>query len=119
MRRLLILITAILAGCATRPVKTDESRAATSVESKSITVIIWGEVNDPKEYTFQADTRLTDAIARAGGFNKLAARNHVFVKRKNGKEFEFNLRRLKESTAENPILHAGDLVLVPSGAPVL
>ena len=116
---LLIAVTIALCGCAAprgihSPPAADTSE--TAEPERAITVIVWGEVRAPDTYTFPAGTHLREAIDRAAGFSPYAARHHVTIKRAD-KLYVYDLHPHAE-THLDPLLHDGDLVLVPSGTPV-
>lgn len=49
-------------------------------ENKKISIL--GEVNSPGAYVLADDQNIYDAIAKAGGFNDIANRNHIKIIRK-------------------------------------
>ncbi len=81
--------------------------------------IVGGEVNHPGKYDLRGDTRATEAIAIAGGFNDASKHSQVLLFRKvNNDWYEvkpLNLKRILQGhdVNEDPEVRAGDMLYVP------
>jgi len=81
--------------------------------------IVGGEVNHPGKYDLRGDTRATEAIAIAGGFNDASKHSQVLLFRKvNDDWYEvkpLNLKRILQGhdVNEDPEVRAGDMLYVP------
>lgn len=80
-------------------------------------VAVMGEVETPVLFPLERDTRLSEAVARAGGATELAAASRVRVVRKTAEGetlFIANLDNIQGGqTATDMLLQRGDLVFVP------
>jgi protein involved in polysaccharide export with SLBB domain len=120
------VLVAVAIGCTTPRLDREQAIPAssqvgdtTAVElPRTISVLIRGEVGQPREYALPVGIRLSDAVESAGGFTTSAARKAVHLERKDGTRSVYNLRRAKPGGPQDPVLRDGDIVLVPSGAPV-
>jgi protein involved in polysaccharide export with SLBB domain len=81
--------------------------------------IVSGEVGRPGKYDLRGDTRATEAIAIAGGFNDASKHSAVLLFRKvNNDWYEvkpLNLKRILQGheVNEDPEIRAGDMLYVP------
>lgn len=81
--------------------------------------IVGGEVGRPGKYDLRGDTRATEAIAIAGGFNESSKHSRVLLFRKvNDDWYEvrpLDLKRILQGhdIGEDPELRAGDMLYVP------
>lgn len=92
----------------------DTSQNATILDNDSIhipkakTYYISGEVNKPDSYKYESDLTVIKAIAKAGGFSKIAAKNKVKIIRTiDGKEMVFENVKM-----DKPLL-PDDVIVVP------
>lgn len=80
-------------------------------------VAVMGEVKSPLLFPLERDTRVSEAVARAGGPTELAASSRVRVIRKRGAEetlYLVNLDNIQGGiTTTDILLERGDLVYVP------
>ena len=86
------------------------------IESLSIPVgeyEIRGEVLRPGKYSCCKDITLLTALARAGRYTEAADRNHVRLTR-NGETLVVDLGPLREGGVQQPIIHLGDIIEIPS-----
>ena len=85
-------------------------------------VAVLGEVNSPTLFPLERDTRLSEAIARAGGATNLAAASRVrIIRQTSGDDLLFlaNLDNIQGGVAETDmLLQRGDMVFVPPAATV-
>jgi len=94
-----------------------------SLESPlSNAVAVMGEVNAPLLFPLERDTRLSEAIARAGGATNLAAASRVRIIRNAGADEVLYLANLDNiqggRTTTDMLLQRGDMVFVPPAATV-
>jgi polysaccharide export outer membrane protein len=81
--------------------------------------IVSGEVSRPGKYDLRGDTRATEAIAIAGGFNDASKHSQVLLFRKvNNDWYEvkpLNLKRILQGheVTEDAEIRAGDMLYVP------
>jgi len=81
--------------------------------------IVSGEVGKPGKYDLRGDTRATEAIAIAGGFNEASKHSQVLLFRKvNGDWYEvkpLDLKRILQghNVDEDPEIRPGDMLYVP------
>jgi polysaccharide biosynthesis/export protein len=81
--------------------------------------IVSGEVGHPGKYDLRGDTRATEAIAIAGGFNDASKHSQVLLFRKVNKDWyevtPLNLKRILQGheVNEDPEVRAGDMLYVP------
>lgn len=81
--------------------------------------VVGGEVGRPGKYDLRGDTRATEAIAIAGGFNDASKHSQVLLFRKvNNDWYEvkpLNLKRILQGheVNEDPEIRAGDMLYVP------
>lgn len=85
-------------------------------EYNSKKVFVFGEVQKPGTFTYEDGMSIIEAVTRAGGFTKLAAKNSVIISR----VLEGQERRIKVPVedigvgrAQNFVLKPGDIVFVP------
>ena len=108
------VIAALAFGCTTARHAGDHSVADRGAEhSTPISVVIAGDVCHPERYSLPTDTRLSEAISRAGGFTDLAYKRGVKVTGTDGRMFRYDLRQVIRGSAADPVLHDGDIVAVP------
>lgn len=85
-------------------------------------IAVLGEVNSPTLFPLDRDTRVSEAIARAGGATNLAAASRVRVIRKTGAEevlYLANLDNIQGGISQTDmLLQRGDMVFVPPAATV-
>ncbi len=85
-------------------------------------VAVLGEVNQPVLFPLERETRVSEAVARAGGMTELAAASRVRVIRKSGEEtllFLTDLDDVQAGRLESDLhLRRGDLIYVPPAVPV-
>lgn len=91
------------------------------IESTAISVT--GEVNTPSSFALERETRLSEAVAQAGGATVLAATSRVRIIRREGDKtmrYLVNLDRIQAGDASTDyILEKGDLIYVPAATPVV
>jgi polysaccharide export outer membrane protein len=87
------------------------------VNSKKFSIL--GQVAKPGSYTLALATRITDAIATAGGFRDFAKEKHIYVLRQNPdgsqSRIDFNYKDFIKGNnqAKNIKLQPNDTVIVP------
>jgi protein involved in polysaccharide export with SLBB domain len=85
-------------------------------------IAVLGEVNSPLLFPLDRDTRVSEAIARAGGATELAAASRVRIIRKTGAEevlYLANLDNIQGGISQTDmLLQRGDMVFVPPAATV-
>lgn len=85
-------------------------------------VAVMGEVNSPLLFPLERDTRVSEAVARAGGATPLAAASRVRIIRNAGENEVLYLANLDNInggvTKTDMLLERGDLVFVPPAATV-
>lgn len=95
--------------------------AVDEIESTAISVT--GEVATPSSFPLERETRLSEAVAQAGGATVLAATSRVRIIRREGDKtlrFLANLDRIQAGdTSTDYVLERGDLVYVPAATPVV
>jgi protein involved in polysaccharide export with SLBB domain len=79
------------------------------VPPRTVAVGVYGMVNGSADFRYTPGRRIRDYLRLAGGFNRLADKNHIFVVRANG-------MLLSRGSAENAEALPGDLVFVPVDA---
>lgn len=72
------------------------------IPARSSLVVVNGEVQDPKALVYQADLRLQDYIAKAGGYTTFGDRRNILVLRPNGETLR----------SDNTEIHPGDEIIV-------
>lgn len=78
-----------------------------------------GEVRNPGKYDLRGHTRLTEAVAMAGGFTDAARHSEVYLFRRVTEDAievkKLNIKRMlaKENLDEDPVLRPGDMLHVP------
>jgi polysaccharide export outer membrane protein len=82
-------------------------------EVRSYKVSVMGEVRKPAQYELRSWTTVLDALAMAGGFTELAARNRIVILRRGGQRILFNYNRVASGDEQSIHLRPGDVVLVP------
>jgi polysaccharide export outer membrane protein len=99
--------------------------ASVSLEGPmSNAVAVLGEVNSPTLFPLDRDTRVSEAIARAGGATNLAAASRVRIIRKSASGTEevlylANLDNIQGGISQTDmLLQRGDMVFVPPAATV-
>jgi polysaccharide export outer membrane protein len=78
-------------------------------------VMVIGEVQRPGQYDTDSGSRLTDALAKAGGAKEEQRDlDRVYLTRASGKELQLNLRAFREQgdITQNPVVEPGDRVSV-------
>jgi polysaccharide biosynthesis/export protein len=84
--------------------------------------IVSGEVNRPGKYDLRGDTRATEAIAMAGGFNDASKHSQVLLFRQVNHDWyevkPLNLKRILQGheVNEDAEIRAGDMLYVPQNA---
>jgi polysaccharide export outer membrane protein len=79
----------------------------------------WGKVNKPGKYDLRGDTRLTEAIALAGGFDDAAKHSQVLLFRKMDDDRiairSIDIKKMLSSGKmdEDIYLRSGDMIMVP------
>jgi polysaccharide export outer membrane protein len=93
--------------------------AASEVETDTITVYVFGEVNSPGPKALEPGTTLLQAMSATGGFTAFAAQKRVQLRRgaSSGQEqvYKFNFRAIGNGATfnGNTTLRDGDVILVP------
>jgi len=87
-----------------------ENNDAIFIPPRPTTVGVFGAVPNPSTFYMSAPATIGDYIAKAGGPQKYADRNEIFVVRANGTVL--GRRGTRASTASRPAL-PGDLIFVP------
>lgn len=91
------------------------------IESTAISVT--GEVQTPSSFPLERETRLSEAVAMAGGATTLAATSRVRIIRREGDKtlrYLANLDGIQAGDASTDfVLEKGDLVYVPAATPVV
>ncbi len=89
-------------------------------ESRSSTVVIFGQVLAPGIQVLDRETRLAEAVGAAGGTNLFASRGRIRVVRSNPEEnriLRVNLRDIQYGDqSTNFMLQDGDIIVVPPNA---
>ena len=71
-----------------------------------------GEVKREGKYVMTGTVTLLQTIAEAGGYTDYANSRRVKVKR--GEDvFEYDVRKIEELEAEDPVIESGDIIIVP------
>jgi len=78
-----------------------------------IKLMVLGVVARWGEYSLPSGSRLSDAIAKAGGFTESSYRKGVWVKHPDGRTYTYDLRKPTKDEVQNPVLHDADVVIVP------
>ena len=84
-------------------------------EYNSQRVTVDGAVKNPGVFPLKGETTLVQVIASAGGLNEMGSASGVYVLRKaNGKKMaaRFDLNEIRKGKKEDPVLRAGDIVMV-------
>jgi len=89
----------------------------TMIQSQKI--IVLGEVNSPGIFNLDSTFRVTEAIARAGGYSRDAKINNILlIRRGQGKAdisvIDFKKIRKKGDISRDPAMENGDIVYVPA-----
>ncbi|ENM5792564.1 SLBB domain-containing protein [Vibrio mimicus] len=89
------------------------ANAGDSADSK-MAIKVFGEVNAPGSFSYQANTNLVDILMRSGGVTRYAAVEQIRVISDNNPKL-FNLKQYLDSGNESllPILSPGTTVFVP------
>jgi polysaccharide export outer membrane protein len=100
------------------------ARVTVAVEEPSSRLItVLGEVKAPIVFPLERETRVIDAIARAGDATELAATSRVRVFRRAGgidQLYIVDVDEIRGGDGESDIvLQSGDVVVVPAAAPVV
>ncbi|RMG16504.1 MAG: polysaccharide export protein [Deltaproteobacteria bacterium] len=85
-------------------------------EYNSKKIFVFGEVQKPGTFTYQDGMSVVEAITRAGGFTKVAAKNNVVITRViDGREQKLRVpvEDIGIGRAPNFLLQPGDIVYVP------
>lgn len=95
--------------------------AVDQIESTAISVT--GEVKSPSSFPLERETRLSEAVALAGGATTLAATSRIRIVRRDGDRtllYRVNLDRIQAGDSSTDyLLEKGDLVYVPAATPVV
>ena len=90
------------------------SRITVIVVAQEEEYFVRGEVKRPGRYALAGDTTLLQAIVTAGGYTDFANPRKIRVSR--GEEIEvFNGERIEQRKDPDPLIEAGDIVIVPRG----
>lgn len=84
-------------------------------EYNSQRVTVDGAVMKPGVFPLKGKTTLVEAIAQAGGLNPMGSASGVFVLRQvDGKKMvaRFDLNEIRKGQKEDPVMRAGDIVMV-------
>lgn len=84
-------------------------------EYNSQRVTVDGAVKSPGVFPLKGETTLMQALALSGGLNEMASPSGIFVLRKvDGKKLaaRFDLKEIRSGKTEDPVLRAGDIVVV-------
>ena len=91
-------------------------------ESRSRKFFIYGDIARPGSYPLERDTAVLQAIALAGGFTRFNSSSRVIILRPQQDEqvqyqtMDIDIRAaMRGLSTENPILAAGDIVMVSQG----
>lgn len=91
-------------------------------ESRSRKFFIYGDIARPGSYPLERDTAVLQAIALAGGFTRFNSSSRVIILRPQQNEqaqyqtLDIDIRAaMRGLSTENPILEAGDIVMVSQG----
>ncbi len=90
-------------------------------EYNSKKVFVFGEVQKPGTFPYEADMNIVQAVTLAGGFTKLAAKNSVIVTRQvanedlrtEEKKIRVPVESIGEGRERNFTMQPGDIVFVP------
>ena len=110
-----LLLVALAVTCAAPVPGTEQAATPPAAEQPvSISVVVYGQVQQPNKFSFPAGTRLRDAIYRAGGFSEWAAKRRVRVQHRDGSRNDYNLERAgHRDYGGDTVLRDGDMVIVP------
>ena len=84
-------------------------------EYNSQRVTVDGAVKNPGVFPLKGETTLIQVLALAGGINDMGSPSNVFVLRKtDGKKLaaRFDLKEIRTGKKEDPVMKAGDIVVV-------
>ena len=84
-------------------------------EYNSQRVTVDGAVKNPGVFPLKGETTLIQVLASAGGLNEMATPSGVYILRKtDGKKMaaRFDLREIRSGKKDDPVLRAGDIVIV-------
>ncbi len=83
-------------------------------------VFVLGEVRSPGAFEIPADTPAVSviwALAQAGDYSNVAARNDGFIQRENrGKKMKINLKAMASGDEPAAMLEEGDLMVIGASA---
>ncbi len=85
-------------------------------EYNSKKVFVLGQVQKPGTFTFEDRMSVVEAITRAGGFTRMAAKNQVVINRivdRKEQRLRIPVEDISLGLAPNFVLQAGDIVFVP------
>jgi polysaccharide export outer membrane protein len=85
-------------------------------EYNSKKIFVLGQVQKPGTFTYEDQMSVVEAITRAGGFTRVAAKNQVVINRLvDGKEqrLKIPVEDISLGLAPNFVLQPGDIVFVP------
>ncbi|MDF1565597.1 MAG: polysaccharide export protein [Deltaproteobacteria bacterium] len=85
-------------------------------EYNSKKIFVLGQVQKPGTFTFEDRMSVVEAVTRAGGFTRLAAKNQVVINRiVDGKEQRLRIpvEDISLGLAPNFVLQPGDIVFIP------
>lgn len=111
--RVIIVLAVLTAGCSAPRRATVTHDQGAAEQPATISVLIVGEVYRPERYSLPGGVRILDAVSRAGGFKDSAFTRGVRVKRRDGRTYINDLRRVATGSEGDPVLHDGDVVIVP------
>lgn len=79
-------------------------------------VHVVGEVQYPGTYVAQATSRISELIASAGGVTEIARKNHVELRKTDGRTSLFDLDAFEQTggLGDNSFVNGGDVVCVPA-----
>lgn len=87
---------------------------------RRIRIQVLGEVEKPSVYRVGPTTRITEALARAGGLTPIASRRHVELRRGGTtRQIDLEAILLRGDLAGNVLLEADDLLFIPRARAVV
>lgn len=85
-------------------------------EYNSKKIFVLGQVQKPGTFTFEDRMSVVEAVTRAGGFTRMAAKNQVVINRivdKREQRLRIPVEDISLGLAPNFVLQPGDIVFVP------
>ncbi|MFC1668651.1 polysaccharide biosynthesis/export family protein, partial [Chlamydiota bacterium] len=77
-------------------------------------IYVFGQVEKPGAYPLAGRLTVVEAIALAGGFTKIAAKNKVKVIERGGQEVTINVDAfVNKGKGDDRVLAPGDIIVVP------